>query len=120
VPTTTESCVLAADDDPDGPALELVQYTTRTPRPSPPDYHISDQGILNVALGSRDVADYQVVAARVRAAGYRAHQELAIGMAASRYLVDDQGFSVELLAIPDPGIERDFGFQPRPTPASWA
>jgi catechol 2,3-dioxygenase-like lactoylglutathione lyase family enzyme len=119
-PTATKSCVLAADDGPAGPALELVQYVTRTPRPRPTGYRISDQGILNVALGSRDVADYQAVAARVRAAGYRAHQELAIGTAASRYLVDDQGFSVELLTIPDPGIEQDFGFQPRPAPASRA
>jgi len=116
-PTAAESCVLAAAGDPDGPVVELVQYSSRMPRPWPAGYRISDQGILNVALGSRDVAAYQAVAARATASGYWSHQELQIGTAASRYLVDDQGFSVELLTIPDPGTEREFGFVPRAVPA---
>ncbi|HEX6451815.1 MAG TPA: hypothetical protein VF060_20420, partial [Trebonia sp.] len=98
--------------DPHGCAVELVQYTGRVARPRPADYQICDQGLLNIAFGSRAVADYETVVAQVKAGGYQVHGELAIGPAASRYLLDDQGFSVELLAIPDPGIERDFGFKP--------
>jgi catechol 2,3-dioxygenase-like lactoylglutathione lyase family enzyme len=108
----TVSCVLAAPGDPYGCGVELVQYTTRTPRPRPGDYRISDQGLLNVAFGSRLPAEYQTVTAQARARGYQVNDELAIGSAASRYLLDDQGTSVELLTIPDPAIERDFGFLP--------
>jgi catechol 2,3-dioxygenase-like lactoylglutathione lyase family enzyme len=111
-PAATVSCVLAAPGDPYGCGVELVQYTARTPRPRPDDYRISDQGLLNVAFGSRLPADYQAVTAQASAGGYQVNDELAIGSAASRYLLDDQGISVELLTIPDPAIERDFGFRP--------
>jgi catechol 2,3-dioxygenase-like lactoylglutathione lyase family enzyme len=110
--TATESCVLVPEGDPHGCAVELVQYTTRAPRPQPADHRLCDQGILNIAFGSRTVADYTAVVAQVSAGGYQVHDELAIGPAAARYLLDDQGFSVELLTIPDPAVERDFGFAP--------
>jgi catechol 2,3-dioxygenase-like lactoylglutathione lyase family enzyme len=113
-PAVTDSCVLVAANDPCGCAVELVRYPGRAPRPLPADYRISDQGILNMGFGSRNLADYEDVVGQVRAGGYQSHRELAIGPAASRYLVDDQGFSVELLTIPDRSIERDFGFEPLP------
>jgi len=99
-------------DDPHGCAVELVQYTTRAALPEPANHRLCDQGILNIAFGSRTVADYKAVVAQVSAGGYQVHDELAIGPAAACYLLDDQGFSVELLTIPDPAIERDFGFAP--------
>jgi catechol 2,3-dioxygenase-like lactoylglutathione lyase family enzyme len=110
--TATESCVLVPEGDPHGCAVELVQYTTRAPRPQPADHRLCDQGILNIAFGSRTVADYKAVVAQVSAGGYQVHDELTISPAAARYLLDDQNFSVELLTIPDPAVERDFGFAP--------
>lgn len=110
--TAGESCVLVPQDDPHGCAVELVQYTTRAALPEPANHRLCDQGILNIAFGSRTVADYKAVVAQVSAGGYQVHDELAIGPAAARYLLDDQGFSVELLTIPDPAMERDFGFAP--------
>jgi catechol 2,3-dioxygenase-like lactoylglutathione lyase family enzyme len=82
-----------------------------TPR-QPGDYRISDQGILNIALGSRAVVDY---AAAVEALGdrVRSHPETHVGSAVVRYLTSDQNLSVEVLAIPDPAIERAAGFVPQ-------
>jgi catechol 2,3-dioxygenase-like lactoylglutathione lyase family enzyme len=110
--TVTQSCVLVPQGDRHGCAVELVKHTRRAARPGPADHRLCDQGILNIAFGSRTVADYKAVVAQVSAGGYQVHDELAIGPAAARYLLDDQGFSVELLTIPDPAMERDFGFAP--------
>jgi catechol 2,3-dioxygenase-like lactoylglutathione lyase family enzyme len=91
--------------------VELVAYAGGgTPR-RPADYRISDQGLLNIALGSRSVADYEATVARL-GPSVRSHRESHIGPAVVRYLSSDQDLSVEILAIPDPAIERAAGFLP--------
>jgi catechol 2,3-dioxygenase-like lactoylglutathione lyase family enzyme len=78
-------------------ALELVEHTSPRGRDWPAGYRISDQGIVNVAIGGPDLAAYEAVLARTRAAGYRHHPEADLPGARAVYLEDDQGFSVELL-----------------------
>lgn len=106
-PTDTDACVLDAG----GILVELVRYRSTTPRPLPAGYRICDQGLLNIALGSRSTADYTATVDSVRRAGHQLHSEMTIGSAAARYMVTDQGLSVELLAIPDPVVEKEFGFR---------
>jgi hypothetical protein len=76
-------------------------------------YLISDQGLLNVALGSRHVADYHELVARVTSGDETLlHDQMLMGAAVVRYLSSASGVSVEVLAIPDPEIERAAGFVP--------
>lgn len=80
--------------------LELVQYIDPPGRPWPPDYRISDQGLLNIAFGYRGMrrmmADYR----RCREAGARPNgfplHSPAWGVV---YVNDVQRFSVELLWV---------------------
>jgi catechol 2,3-dioxygenase-like lactoylglutathione lyase family enzyme len=50
--------------------LEIVCYRQPAGRPRRADYRVSDQGLVNVALGSRDASHISAVLERVRAAGY--------------------------------------------------
>jgi catechol 2,3-dioxygenase-like lactoylglutathione lyase family enzyme len=91
--------------------IELLEFAA--PRPRPPGYRISDQGILNVALRAPDRASLDDAYQRALNAGYRALSEPSHvpGLATVVYLVDDQDFSVELLHVESP--ER-MGFVPQP------
>jgi catechol 2,3-dioxygenase-like lactoylglutathione lyase family enzyme len=91
--------------------LELVEYAN--PRPRPEDYLLSDQGILNVALGSTTKAEFDAVYERAIRAGYRGNTDpwTVPGLATVVYLNDDRGISVELLHVESP--ER-MGFEPVP------
>ncbi|MEE4024021.1 VOC family protein [Gordonia sp. PKS22-38] len=109
-PTRTDTLVLSADGRDTGIVIELVHYPDRVARPLPDGYRISDRGILNVAFGSREVNDYDAVIARLDGNGYPINGELAIGPARSSYANGADGLSVELLTIPDPEIEQQFGF----------
>jgi catechol 2,3-dioxygenase-like lactoylglutathione lyase family enzyme len=107
------SLVLAAGDW----FIELVQYTDPVGKPWPAGYRISDQGILNIALGFRDKTAFDAVYARALAAGYRGNwRPLNLLAWAVVYLNDDQGFSVEMLFV-RPWYDGRMGFQPRPSRA---
>lgn len=94
--------------------LELVRYDDPVGRPWPEGYRISDQGLLNVALGFRDPASFDAVHRRALEAGYRANwRPLKLGAWSVVYLEDDQGFSVELLFV-RPWYEARMGFRPEP------
>lgn len=107
-----DSRVLSSGGSGEGVLIELVHYADRVPAPLPDGYRICDQGILNVAFGSRDPDAYAATIERISSGGYRVNGELAIGPAKSSYVVGADGLSVELLTIPDPQIEREFGFLP--------
>jgi catechol 2,3-dioxygenase-like lactoylglutathione lyase family enzyme len=111
-PSRTESCVLSCDGIDDGFLVELVQYLDRVPKPLPDGYRISDQGILNVAFGSRDLDAYAAVTERIRLGGFQINGEVAIGPARGCYVRGVDDLSVELTAIPDPGLEAEFGYLP--------
>lgn len=51
-------------------ALEIVQYRNPVGRPRPADYRISDQGVMNIAMSSRNISDVVHALKRVRDAGY--------------------------------------------------
>lgn len=94
-------------------AVELVQYDSPASRGRPAGYLLSDQGILNVALGCVDKAEFDEVFARALAHGFRGHTEpwTVPNLATVVYLTDDQGFSVELLHV-EPGALGRMGFVP--------
>lgn len=114
-----ESLLLWADNF----LVELVRYDQPVGRPWPADYRLSDQGLLNVAFGFRDVEALHAAYDRVIAAGYRCNTKpLEIGSGGVVYCNDDQGFSVELLCSSGAAMDEAVGFIPRPegtlTPAN--
>jgi short-subunit dehydrogenase/catechol 2,3-dioxygenase-like lactoylglutathione lyase family enzyme len=107
-----DSIELWADDM----LVELVQYTDPPGRPWPPGYRISDQGLLNIAFGFRERAEFEAAHTRCLEAGLRQNgPPLRLGAWSVVYVNDDQGFSVELLHVA-PWYERQMGFRPRATP----
>jgi catechol 2,3-dioxygenase-like lactoylglutathione lyase family enzyme len=95
--------------------IELVQYSEPCGRPWPEGYRISDQGILNVALGFREMKEFREVYERVIDRGYTSNFEpVEFGEGGVVYCNDDQGFSVELMCAP-PALDEAIGFVPRPT-----
>jgi catechol 2,3-dioxygenase-like lactoylglutathione lyase family enzyme len=105
-----ETLLLWADDF----FIELVQYNMPKGRPWPSNYRISDQGILNIALGYRQMADLRRVHGRILQAGYRCNSKLLeIGSGGCVYCNDDQGFSVELLCSDNAAMDEAVGFLPR-------
>lgn len=91
-------------------AVELVQYRDPVGRGWPEGYLISDQGLVNIALGSHDPGSYEAAIAAVDRAGYAKNREL-VHESAVNYVTDDQGFGAELLWLTSAG-ERAFGFVP--------
>ena len=91
-----DSLELWADDM----MVELVQYTDPPGRPWPPGYRISDQGLLNIAFGFRQRAEFEAAHARCVEAGLRRNgPPVRLGAWSVVYVNDDQGFSVELLHV---------------------
>jgi hypothetical protein len=92
-------------------AVELVQYTNPVGRRRPSGYLISDQGILNVALGCTEKALFDATYARLIDGGYRvaAPPWTLPDVATVVYAYDDQGFCVELLHVePDALVRMGF------------
>jgi catechol 2,3-dioxygenase-like lactoylglutathione lyase family enzyme len=92
-------------------AIELVQYERPASRGRPAGYMLSDQGILNVALGCTDKREFDETYACALAHGVRGHTEpwTVPDLATVVYLTDDQGCSVELLHV-SPGALGRMGF----------
>lgn len=93
--------------------LELVRYSSPAGRSRPAGYMLSDQGILNIALGSTDRLEFDAYYRRALEHGFRANREPweLPGIATVVYLRDTQGFSVELLHVEPHSLER-MGFMP--------
>jgi len=93
--------------------IELVQYLSPKARNRPAGYLLSDQGILNIALGTTKRDDFNAVLRRATEAGFRTcHPPWSVpDVATVTYLQDDQGFTVELLCVEPQGLER-MGFPP--------
>src|SRR5205823_1206105 len=109
---SSESLALWAGDI----GVELVQYTEPVGRAWPPGYRISDQGLLNIAFGFRDRAEFEAAQRRCRQAGLVANgPTLRLGAWSVVYVNDESGFSIELLRMA-PWYDRQMGFRPRPAP----
>jgi catechol 2,3-dioxygenase-like lactoylglutathione lyase family enzyme len=92
-------------------AIELVHYTDPVGKPWPEGYKISDQGILNLALGTRSREIFRSTLAAVEAAGYQANTALGFPFAEVDYVIDDQGFSAELFFL-EASADEIMGFLP--------
>jgi catechol 2,3-dioxygenase-like lactoylglutathione lyase family enzyme len=90
--------------------LEIVSYSSPAGRPQPADHCIVDQGIMNVGLGSRNVAAIRALVARVQAAGVKITIPIVYGEAAGTYVVEP-GFYVELMGVPA-HLDKIYGFAP--------
>jgi catechol 2,3-dioxygenase-like lactoylglutathione lyase family enzyme len=92
--------------------VELVQYRDPSPRPQAQDYRISDQGLLNIALGFRSRNEFNRIYRRCLDAGIQGNWR-PLDLAAWKvvYVNDSQGFSVELLHV-QPWWDRRMGFKP--------
>jgi catechol 2,3-dioxygenase-like lactoylglutathione lyase family enzyme len=78
--------------------VELVSY--RRPRAAPrrTAYRVSDRGLFHICFGSLDSNQYRTVLRRCRAVGWRGNSPaISSGLSAAVFVVDDQGFTVELL-----------------------
>lgn len=97
--------------------LEFVRYLTPQGRNRPPGYLLSDQGILNIALGSLDRRDFDESYARAVANGFLGNTDPwhVPGVATVVYLNGPQGLSVELLQM-EPGALERIGFVPNRAP----
>ena len=80
--------------------LEIVQYGDPLGRPRPADYRASDQGIVNVALGSREKEPVMSTLARIRAAGYEPPQMFETKDSISGYIIDAER-ELEFAALPE-------------------
>lgn len=76
--------------------VELVQYHKPAGRSWPDGYQITDQGIFNIGLGSRSRSLFERYRDAAAEAGYVLHQANPQEFLDVRYIVDDQGFSVQL------------------------
>ena len=94
--------------------VEVVQYLDPAGRPRPDDYRISDQGILNVALGTRSKSQFDDLYRRACAVGARPNSTpLRIPGAAVVYVNDPQQYSFELIRM-SRASDKYWGFTPIP------
>ena len=94
--------------------VEVVQYLDPAGRPHPDGYRVSDQGILNMALGTRSKSDFDELYRGACAAGARPNNKPArIPGAACVYVNDPQQFSVEMLRM-SRFLDKYWGFTPIP------
>jgi hypothetical protein len=96
--------------------LELAQYEDPPPAPWPDGYRISDLGILNIALGTREKNVFLETERALKSCGYQVNPANDVGFGAFVYTMDDQGFSVELMYV-DEIADALAGFAPE-EPAS--
>lgn len=99
---------------PGGGVLEIVQYVTPEGRPRRADHRSSDQGFLNVAIGSRDIDAVRALIERVHASGMPTTNVVDNGMICGTYIIE-AGFEMEMLSIP-PELDAATGFAKSPVP----
>ena len=92
--------------------VELVQYTQPAGRNRRAGYLLSDQGILNLALGTTERSEFDAVFTRAERLGYRPCCEpwTLPEVATVVYVQDGQGLTVELMHVEPHALER-MGFR---------
>ncbi len=83
--------------------------------------HGSDQGFMNIAVGTRVRAESGAIIEQVRAAGHRINAELPGVAAGGTYMSDGSGNSLEVICAPRE-FDSTFGFAPTPQllrPPGW-
>ena len=94
-------------------ALEITCYRDPVGAPRPADHRLCDQGLLNVALATREREPFDRLLTRLQARGCRATVACPPGPFASTYLADDQGHSLEIFCCP-PDHDALLGFAAEP------
>jgi len=95
--------------------IEVVQYLDPVGKPWPAGYRISDQGILNIAYGTRTQDQHKAVCARVQTMGARPNcKPLYFDGGGVVYFNDPLGFSIELVCVPNAAKDLKYGFEPLP------
>jgi catechol 2,3-dioxygenase-like lactoylglutathione lyase family enzyme len=89
--------------------VEVVEYRSPLGRPRP-DRQISDQGIMNIALGSRDLAVMKKLLDRIRDAGHAPTCVYERDSTLGTYIVDS-GCELEILSAPEQ-YDGALGFKP--------
>jgi len=93
-----------------GVKLEIVAYRDPPGRPKPADCRTSDQGIVNVAIGTDTPAEAEALFDRLAAAGFVSpHIARGEGMV-SGYITDFER-EIEIVCLP-PEVRRLIGFEP--------
>lgn len=93
--------------------LEVFRYEEPAPRSLPDDHLLSDQGFMNVAVGTREGSELAAAYDRVVAGGFTANSP-APRTAGGTYVNDGLGTTAELLVAPRE-FDAGFGFAPHPT-----
>jgi catechol 2,3-dioxygenase-like lactoylglutathione lyase family enzyme len=93
-----------------GGLLEIVEYASPEGRPHPPDHRTSDQGIMNVALGSRRQETIRALIDRVHGHGIRTPVVVDNTMLTGTYIIEP-GYELELMNVPEE-LEKMLGFVP--------
>jgi catechol 2,3-dioxygenase-like lactoylglutathione lyase family enzyme len=88
--------------------LEIVCYKKPASRPRPADYWITDQGIMNIGLGTRDVPAVQKLIKRVQDANLKITLPVVMKDSAGTYVVEPN-FEVELMGVPA-SMDKKIGF----------
>ncbi|MGP3534228.1 VOC family protein [Microbacterium sp. RD1] len=89
--------------------VEFVRYEEPSPRPPVPGALLSDQGIMNIALGYRDRAEMAAALEALYEVGATSSNDLP-DVSGGVYLRIVDGLSIELLLVP-PDLDDVFGFQ---------
>lgn len=90
--------------------LEIVAYSAPTGRPRPEDYRTSDQGLVNIGLGTRDKQEAAELVARASRHGHAPAHLRERGEILSGYITEPDR-EIEILSIPQ-DYDRLFGFTP--------
>jgi catechol 2,3-dioxygenase-like lactoylglutathione lyase family enzyme len=98
--------------------IEIVSYRRPRPAPRPSSYRISDRGVFHICFGSLDSSQFRAALRRCRAAGCVGNSPaIPLGVTAGSYVVDDQGFTIELL-YRHRRLRQSTNATPRDTPQS--
>ena len=93
-----------------GGILEIVQYVSPAGRSRRADHRSSDQGILNVAVGSRSHDAIRALIDRIHDFGLRTTVIVDNDTVCGTYVVE-AGYEMEMLSIP-PELDAALGFKP--------
>jgi hypothetical protein len=93
-----------------GGLLEIVRYASPHGRPRRHDHRTSDQGIVNVALGSRSQDTIRQLIGRVHEHGIDTTIVVDNEMLTGTYIVEP-GYELELMNVPEE-LEAMLGFRP--------
>ncbi|MET0545656.1 MAG: VOC family protein [Caulobacterales bacterium] len=94
-----------------GPTLlEIVRYASPAGRPRPADYRISDQGIMNVALGSRNVQAVETAFTRMAEVGLKPPFKVLADDTVCGYITEAER-EIEFVSTPE-SLNAALGFLP--------